>query len=95
MPLKLFNRHFAILRFLREFRAEHGYSPSIREIGAGVEINSTFLIRYYLDGLVEARLITRNPRIARSVILTEKGTAESYRECRQGQTIRISLFLEE
>lgn len=94
MPINLCNRHFAILRFLREFRAEHGYSASTQEICAAIQINSNSLVQYYLTGLVDAGLITRSPRTARSVILTAQGEKESYRDLPSSRVIPIRLFAE-
>lgn len=90
--ITLFDRHYAILKFLREFRNENGYSASFREICDAVNINSLSLVRFYLNGLEEAGMLTRTPGISRSVVLTEKGISESTKELRRGQVIKISLF---
>lgn len=92
--INLFQRHYQILRFLREFRDEHGFSPSIREIGAAVEVDSTSLIGFYLAGLEDAGLITRKQRIARSIVLTRQGMEESQRDVKAARVIRVRLPIE-
>jgi repressor LexA len=56
-----------IMDFIRQFIGSHGYSPSIREIQAGVVISSPSVVAYHL-GLLEAKgRIARTPGIARSI----------------------------
>jgi repressor LexA len=60
-------RHIRIMRFLTEFQEQHGYSPSIREIGKHINVDSTSLVDYYLDQLCQERYIERDKRISRSI----------------------------
>lgn len=65
----LSKRHKKILQFLGEFQAENGYSPSIREIGESIDVQSTSLVDYYLKQLEEKGYISREQHISRSICL--------------------------
>jgi repressor LexA len=55
------------MEFLTEFQEEKGYSPSIRQIGANIKVDSTSLIDYYLNQLEEMEYIERDEHISRSI----------------------------
>ncbi len=61
------DRHIRIMKFLTEFQGQHGYSPSIREIGKHISVDSTSLVDYYLDQLCQERYIERDKRVSRSI----------------------------
>lgn len=61
------DRHIRIMRFLTEFQEQHGYSPSIREIGKHIGVDSTSLVDYYLEQLCQAKYIERDKRVSRSI----------------------------
>jgi repressor LexA len=63
----LSERHRKILEFLSKFQEDHGYSPSIRQIGDSISVKSTSLIDYYLNQLQESGFIERENRISRSI----------------------------
>lgn len=65
----LSKRHQKILSFLNKFQEENGYSPSIREIGESINVQSTSLVDYYLKQLEEMGHITREQHISRSICL--------------------------
>ncbi|OKJ66540.1 LexA family protein [Streptomyces sp. CB02460] len=52
-------RQEAILRAVREWIAEHGEGPSVREIGARVGLSSTSSVAYQLGRLEALGLISR------------------------------------
>ncbi len=56
-----------IMEFLTGFQESSGYSPSIREIGDKIGVNSTSLVDFYLDKLEERGDITREKHISRSI----------------------------
>jgi repressor LexA len=56
-----------ILAFLHEYQEKHGYSPSIREIGKHIGVDSTSLVDYYLNQLAEKGFIERDNRVSRSI----------------------------
>lgn len=62
-------RHKKILEVLERFQNEHGYPPSIREMGRMADISSTSVVNYYLDQLEEMGYIERDRRISRGVRL--------------------------
>ncbi len=61
------DRHIRIMRFLTDFQENHGYSPSIREIGKHIGVDSTSLVDYYLEQLCQANYIERDKRVSRSI----------------------------
>ena len=65
----LSKRHRKILKFLENFQEENGYSPSIREIGESIDVQSTSLVDYYLKQLEEKGYISREQHISRSICL--------------------------
>ena len=44
-----------ILEFIRDFTAENGFAPSIREIGTAVGLQSTASVSYHLRQLQRER----------------------------------------
>lgn len=66
---KLRPRQKAILEFIREFIAENDYPPTIREIGAAVNISSTSVVNYNLDQLEQKGYIIRNREVSRGLRL--------------------------
>ena len=60
-------RPLKILKFLSKYQGDHGYSPSIREIGMFIGVDSTSLVDYYLNQLVDKGYIERDNRVSRSI----------------------------
>ena len=60
-------RPLKILKFLGNYQENHGYSPSIREIGKFIGVDSTSLVDYYLNQLAEKGYIERDNRVSRSI----------------------------
>jgi repressor LexA len=61
------DRHRRIMEFLTNFQEERGYSPSIREIGKHISVDSTSLVDYYLEQLCQENYIERDKRVSRSI----------------------------
>jgi repressor LexA len=59
-----------ILDFIKSFRNAKGYSPTVREIGAEVGINSTNGVVCHLNALEKKGLVARTKLTARSIIPT-------------------------
>lgn len=57
----------AIIEFVSAYIAEHGYSPTTREIGDAVGISSTSHVSYWVDKLVHEGKLTKGRGIPRSV----------------------------
>lgn len=51
-------REEQVLNFIREFSAENGYAPSIREICVGVGLRSTASVNYHLKNLQQKGMLT-------------------------------------
>ena len=62
-------RHEKILAYLKKFQDEAGYSPSIRQIGESIGVNSTSLVDYYLKQLEKYGYIERDSHVSRSIRL--------------------------
>ncbi len=71
--VKTEERKLAILRYIYRYQQEHGTAPSVREIGEAMGLNSSSHSHRYLQQLEQAGLITRRPKVARSIRLTEVG----------------------
>lgn len=56
-----------ILQAIADFRAERGYPPSVREIGARVGLSSSSTIHAHLKALEKRGLITRDPSKPRAM----------------------------
>jgi repressor LexA len=69
---ELSNRQKKILEFIENFLSEHGYPPTIREIGEAVNIASTSVVNYNLNKLVEHGLIERAPKVSRGLWLSNQ-----------------------
>ncbi len=69
---ELSNRQKKILEFIESFLSEHGYPPTIREIGEAVNIASTSVVNYNLNKLVEHGLIERAPKVSRGLWLSNQ-----------------------
>jgi repressor LexA len=61
------DRHRKIMEFLTSYQEQHRYSPSIREIGKCINVESTSLVDYYLEQLGQEGYIERDKRISRSI----------------------------
>ena len=62
--MSLSERQENILAFIREFGEEHGFPPTIREIGKAVGISSTLVVKYNLEGLEEKGKLERSDEIS-------------------------------
>ena len=49
--MSLSERQENILAFIRQFGEEHGFPPTIREIGKALGISSTSVVKYNLERL--------------------------------------------
>jgi repressor LexA len=67
MMRRLSDRQQRILDFLGEYTADHGYPPSIREIGQAVGISSTSVVDYNLRALERGGLIRRDREVSRGL----------------------------
>ena len=70
---KLSERQRNILRYMENYIESHGFPPTIREIGMNTGINSTSVVNYNLNKLVEAGHLSREARASRGLRLVKNG----------------------
>ena len=70
---KLGKRQLAIYDFIRSYSDEHGYPPSVREIGAAVGLASPSTVHMHLKVLEERGLIKRDSKKPRTIEVMDKG----------------------
>lgn len=58
-----------IYEYLQKFQSEHGYPPSVREIGAAVNLKSPSTVHLHLKKLAEAGYIQRDEGKTRAICL--------------------------
>lgn len=68
---KLSERQRGILRFMETYLETQGFPPTIREIGEATGINSTSVVNYNLNKLVDAGYLQRASAKSRGIRLTE------------------------
>lgn len=68
-------RQASVLRFIASFSAEHGYPPTLREIGDELGMLSTNGAATHIDRLVRKGMVTRKALVARGLVLTDAGRA--------------------
>ena len=69
-------RQEKILDFIRRFSNDHGFPPTIREIGQDVGISSTSVVNYNLNVLEKKRYLERDKNVSRGLRLTEAAGQE-------------------
>lgn len=67
------NKREEILNFLREFHADNGYAPSVREIMAAVGLKSTASVHYHLSELNRTDQISMARSKNRAISLPDHG----------------------
>ena len=74
---KLGKRQLAIYEFIRSYSNEHGYPPSVREIGAAVGLASPSTVHMHLKVLEEQGLIRRDSKKPRTIeVVGKQGEVE-------------------
>lgn len=61
-----------IYDYIVVFQAEHGYPPSVREIGAAVALKSPSTVHFHLKGLEEKGIITKAEGKTRAITLSNR-----------------------
>jgi repressor LexA len=69
---RLSERQKNILRYMRQYIDQHGFPPTIREIGVATNINSTSVVNYNLDKLVTMGWLERSERVSRGLRLVDR-----------------------
>ena len=66
------NRREKVYNYIKTFIEEKGYSPSVREIGAGVGLKSNNTLYFHLEKLIEEGLLEKDPFESRTLLLKKK-----------------------
>ena len=64
---KITKKQQAVLDFLQDFTEEKGYSPSYREIQAGLGLSSVSAAAEHIDNMVARGILKKVPGAARSL----------------------------
>ena len=71
-------RQRAMMAFINHFSDEKGYPPTIREIGAAVNIPSTSVVNYNLNKLDKEGFISRSKKSSRGIrVMDENARAQA------------------
>ena len=65
-----------VLRFIRSFIADKGYSPSVSDIVDGCKLSSPNLAQYHLNVLEREGILKRTPGVFRSIQLVQGANTE-------------------
>ena len=65
-----------IYEYICTFTDEHGYPPSVREIGEAVNLRSPSTVHFHLKGLEEAGMIVKSAGKTRAISLPNRPVAE-------------------
>jgi repressor LexA len=74
------DRQRAILEYLHEYVDQHGYPPTVREIGGAVGLRSPSTVHAHLAQLERAGLLRRDPTKPRALELTDRRRADQPQE---------------
>jgi len=66
-----------LLQFVRDFLAEHDYSPSYREIMRALDYKSVSTVATHVDGLISKGYLTRRENSARSLDIASQSEKPS------------------
>jgi repressor LexA len=70
------DRQRAILEYVREYIEQHGYPPTVREIGEAVGLRSPSTVHAHLAQLERAGLLRRDPTKPRALELADRRREE-------------------
>ena len=90
---KLSKRQRAIYDFICTYTDEHGYPPSVREIGSAVGLASPSTVHMHLKVLEEMGLISRDPKKPRTIeVVPNKEVSED--GCAQTKIVPVEEDLD-
>ena len=67
----LTEREKDVVKFIKEYKEDYGYSPTFREIADGLYLSSVYSIQCHVSHLIEKGAITMTPRKCRSLMINE------------------------
>lgn len=88
----LSTRQRRILAVIRDFTAEYGYPPTIRQIGEAVGISSTSVVSYNLTVLQRKGYLTRDRDVSRGLRLVEDQEGDDLAERTQVTAVAVPLL---
>ncbi|MCG6915496.1 HTH domain-containing protein, partial [bacterium BMS3Abin03] len=71
MKTELTDRQNEILLFIKQFLAENGFPPTLREIGKKFEISSTFGVKRHLEALEKKGYLKIESNASRGIAFTK------------------------
>ena len=71
MSIKITKKQAAVLDFISEYQRTHDYSPSYREIAAGLGLTSVASVAEHVDHLVTLGALKRSPGASRSLEIVD------------------------
>ena len=76
MKTGLTKKQQLIYDYICSFTDEHGYPPSVREIGEAVDLKSPSTVHFHLKGLEEAGMIVKSAGKTRAISLPNREVSE-------------------
>ena len=75
VDLKLTKRQQEIFEFIKRYSSEHGYPPTVRDIGKAIGLTSSSTVHAHLSNLEKLGLLRRDPTKPRALeLLIDKAT---------------------
>jgi repressor LexA len=76
VDLKLTKRQQEIFDFVKRYRSEHGYPPTVRDIGKAIGLTSSSTVHAHLANLERLGVLRRDPTKPRAIeVLVDKAKA--------------------
>jgi repressor LexA len=88
----LSSRQRRILMVIRDFTAEYGYPPTIRQIGEAVGISSTSVVSYNLSVLQRKGYLTRDRDVSRGLRLVEDRETDELETRPESAAVSVPLL---
>src|SRR5215212_10218374 len=76
VELNLTKRQSEIFDFIKRYSSEHGYPPTVRDIGKAIGLTSSSTVHAHLSNLEKLGLVRRDPTKPRAPILAEENIEE-------------------
>ena len=73
----LTKRQQEIFDFIKNYSAEHGYPPTVRDIGKAVGLASSSTVHAHLANLEKVGLLRRDPSKPRAIELLDRATRDA------------------
>ncbi len=67
--MEITTKQLLVLDYIKKFIASHGYSPTVREICAGLSLRSPSTVQGHLKNLMTKGILTINPNKSRTIEL--------------------------